>query len=103
MTNSFTGVSTSFHFNLPQFSLFFCVTTQFLLKLKGLSNTESPDAAKKYVELIEKIERMAELCYFALTKVSVNGAFLPAFLITVVNYFLYDMGEKSFYLTVPVM
>lgn len=72
-------------------------------EIAGSLNAESSNVTLKYVELIEQIERMTEVFYFALAKVSVSGCFLPAFLITVINYFIYDLGEKSFYLTVPVM
>lgn len=72
-------------------------------QITGSLNTESSKMTLKYAELIEKIERMTGIFYFSLAKVSVSGSFLPAFLITVVNYFIYDLGDKSFYLTVPVM
>lgn len=56
-----------------------------------------------YYELIVNIERMSELTYIVLVKVSIVGIFQPYLIITIVNYFILDMENESFYLPYPVM
>lgn len=65
-------------------------------------NTESSGVTLKYIELIAKIEQLTELFYLALPRVTVPVSFSPAFLVAVINYFVYDLGENSFYLLAPV-
>ena len=65
-------------------------------------NVESNEA-NNYIEIDKKIERMSELIYFVLIKICLLGAMLPALLMTTVNYFVYNLGEESFYLPAPVM
>lgn len=56
-----------------------------------------------YYELIEKIERLSEITYLILVKISILGIFQPYINITIVNYFMLDMKNESFYLPYPVM
>lgn len=56
-----------------------------------------------YAALNERIERISKLVYFCLTYLSAPGALLPPFALSVVNYFVYDLGDESFYLTYPSM
>ena len=56
-----------------------------------------------YGKLIEKIERITMINEFTLTKLSVVAAILPSALITLVNYFVYDLRDESYQLPFPVM
>lgn len=66
--------------------------------LKAESN-----AARKYGELIEKIEIMSKFVCIALTKITVSAGFISASLVTVINYFVYDLENESFFLTLPLL
>lgn len=57
----------------------------------------------KYSDLIDKIERMSKFFHFILTKLTVVGVVAPDLLITIGNYFIYDLGEQSYYLSAPMM
>lgn len=50
-----------------------------------------------------KIERLSKLIHFVLTKLTVVGLELPALAITMINYFVYDLSEESFFLPEPLM
>lgn len=54
-----------------------------------------------YNELNEKIERICRLIYITLTECTIPGLMVPCFLITAVNYFVYDLGDESFYVPCP--
>lgn len=51
-----------------------------------------------YAVLNEKIERISELLRFCIM-LSAPGALLPPFILSAVNYFVYDLDDESFYLT----
>lgn len=48
-----------------------------------------------YNGLNGKIERMCKWLYIAMIKVSIAGTMLPPLLITLVNYYIYDLGDES--------
>lgn len=50
-----------------------------------------------YIELNEKIEQMSRLLYVVTVKLTIPGSILPAVFITAINYFLYDLGDESFF------
>lgn len=56
-----------------------------------------------YMELTEKIERMSKLVYSIFVEASLVGLVIPPLLITLVNYFVYDLSEESYFLPTPVM
>lgn len=56
-----------------------------------------------YVELNEKIERMSKHVYSIFVEASLVGLVMPPLLITLVNYFIYDLSEESYFLPTPVM
>lgn len=41
--------------------------------------------------------------YFIMAKMSVVGTVLPALMLTLVNYFVYDLRDESYFLPFPVM
>lgn len=56
-----------------------------------------------YKELSEKIEYVNKVVHFCLTRLTVVGVVQPALFVTMVNFFIYDLGRDSFYLPFPVM
>ena len=63
----------------------------------------SPKLQTFYMDLVAKIERMTQLVHFALVELTFPGVLIPALLITVINFFIYDLGDKSFFLPFFVM
>lgn len=60
-------------------------------------------SATIYIELNEKIELTCELLHLTIAKFTYIGVSIPQLLITGANYFVYDLKDESYYLTVPVM
>lgn len=51
----------------------------------------------------EKIELISEVVQFIATKLTVAAVALPPLILTVFNYFLYDLKDESYVLPFPVM
>ena len=49
-----------------------------------------------YTELNGKIEKISKLIYFATAQVSFVAAALPPLIISLTNYFVYDLQDDSF-------
>lgn len=58
---------------------------------------------KKYKKLSANIESVNKLMHFCMVRLTLLGVVQPAFFVTVVNYFYFDLGRDSFYLPFPVM
>lgn len=56
-----------------------------------------------YNEINEKIERTSKLVYTIFVEASIVGLIVPPIIITLVNYFIYDLKEQSYFLPTPVM
>lgn len=56
-----------------------------------------------YNEMNEKIERISKLVYSIFVEASIAGLVVPPLLITLVNYFIYDLKEDSYFLPTPVL
>lgn len=56
-----------------------------------------------YKKLNGKIEFAHKIMHFGLVGLTVPGVVAPAVMVTMVNYFYYDLGTDSFYLPFPVM
>lgn len=56
-----------------------------------------------YIKLNERIERIFKLLHFLFVEMSIVGVVLPAALITIVNYFVYNLGDESWFLPCPAM
>lgn len=54
-------------------------------------------------ELSEKFEHLSKRMHHSLVKVSATGQMVGAFVLTLVNYFILDLGEDSFYLPFPIL
>lgn len=57
----------------------------------------------KYIQLNEQIERVSELLFVVLMKLTYVGAVLPHFLVSVGSHFVFDMGNELYILPSPVM
>lgn len=57
----------------------------------------NPVSVAMNTELIEKIERMSKLIHLILVKISASTAIISPLSITFANYFIYGMGDESFY------
>lgn len=57
----------------------------------------------KYKEINVKIERISKFFHFLLTKFTVAVIIFPCAIITIVNYFYFDLGNDSFYLPYSLM
>lgn len=49
-----------------------------------------------YAEVIEKIEKMSKLIHFALFKITFVFCQTVPVLMTLMNYFFFDMGNEAF-------
>lgn len=56
-----------------------------------------------YHDVNEKIEKVSEIMYFILVKFGVPGLCVPALIVAMVNYYILEMGEKSFLLPSPAV
>lgn len=66
-----------------------------------ISNSDA--VGHKYRKLNEKIEQISELTHFGMIKLGAPLAMFPALPITVLNYFVYDLGDDSYFLPAPVV
>lgn len=73
------------------------------LKFVATIGSQNPISKAKYSDLVNNIERMSRFFHFVLTKLTVAGVVLPDLLITLGNYFIYDLGDESYYLSAPMM
>lgn len=56
-----------------------------------------PIANAKYRYMNKRIETVSEFYYKAMTKLNVFAIFVPALLITVINYFVLDLDDDDLY------
>lgn len=61
-----------------------------------------PATAAKFSKLHNKIEQMCKWIYFGLFKITASVFVLPVLIITISNYFILDLGERSFFLSSPI-
>lgn len=85
--------------NLENLNLSFQLVIHFI----AIGSLDSTSNATMYAELNGKIEQMTELMYFAVVKLTPVGVMMPALIITIVNYYLYDLDDESFFLPLLVM
>lgn len=55
------------------------------------------------IELDKTIESVSKLIHFMSTKLTIIGVEFPALIVTVTNYFMYDLEENSYVLPFPMM
>lgn len=56
-----------------------------------------------YAKLIKIIEYSCELFFLALMKISISTIMGCALVVTLVNYFVFDLGDDAYYLPFPTM
>lgn len=56
-----------------------------------------------YCKLNAEIERVSEMYYFFAMKLSLPVAILPATILTIVNYFAFNMGDESYFLPYQIV
>lgn len=64
-----------------------------------ISKIESDDPISKttYTKMDEKIEKMSRLIELILIKITIPVCLAPVFTITAINFFIYSLGNESFY------
>lgn len=73
-------------------------------KNNKFTTTELNSATKKAaLELHVKIERSTKIIYFAFMNITYPGVLIPALSLTIVNYFVLDLGDESYYLASPIL
>lgn len=66
-----------------------------------LIETHDPLAKRKYDQINGRIELLSEVYYFILVNLTMPGIILPAFLLTIINYFVYDLQGNAYRLPLP--
>lgn len=66
----------------------------------GLTNA---DAWDNYIRLNAQIELISQVLYYLATRFALIGLMSPSLLVTLVNYFYYDLGNESYYLSCPLL
>lgn len=67
----------------------------------GVQNSTSKQ--NEYAKLIKIIEYICELFFLALLKISIPSIMGCALAVTLVNYYVFDLGEDAYYLPFPTM
>ena len=62
----------------------------------------NPISKSKYCVLNSKIELASKIFNLFVVKFSMPGVVLPAFLLTIINYFMYNLGNDSYFLSLPI-
>lgn len=65
--------------------------------------SENSNSKAMYIALNERIEQFSQLFYTGSIKLTIPGLMVPAIFITLINFFVYDFGDDSFFLPFPVM
>lgn len=73
------------------------------LQLAGSSLKTELNAARGITEDRIKIEQISKVINFILLKLCAPGVVLPALLVTSINFLIYDLGDKSYFLPLPIM
>lgn len=64
----------------------------------------SHNAAAKshYDELNGKIEQLSNLIHVVLMEFILPATVVPALLLTIVNFFIYDLKDESYFMPIPI-
>lgn len=96
---TFIDQSKSFGWKSSFFLLKFWISIYFLECL-GIKKS---DTSTKYSDLIEIIEKVTKWYYIVYVKVTSIGMIFATLLITLINYFVNDLGDESYFLAFPVL
>lgn len=61
------------------------------------------DYKTKENELNKRVERISIVVHFFQVKLSLPALILPAVLKTLINYFVFNLKDESFFLPLPIM
>lgn len=65
--------------------------------------SNDPQSQAKYHAMNKKIEKMSKLVELLLLKINIPAVMLPVAAISLINYYIYNLGEESFSLPCPLM
>lgn len=71
--------------------------------LKYFIESNDSVATANYRKLNARIEWASEWYYFLLVKLSSLGCMIPPLFLTIVNYIIFDMGDESYFLPLPMV
>lgn len=95
--DSFNGVSFVFHFKKNKSLIDFGMGNLYFAEGSHDVATES-----HYIELNAKIERISRIIDFLMMKLMFPAFIVPAVIITLVNYFIYDLKGESYFIPFSV-
>lgn len=75
-------------------------TTEF--HFLNFCSIENPKTKVKYDKINEFIEFLSKLITFAVLFVAPVAVGLPTIAITAINWFVYDLGDESFFFSTPI-
>lgn len=62
------------------------------------------DTAKAvYCNLIRKIEFMSDIIYFVVPKFTTSTYFFPNIILTLINFYIRDLGDEAYFSAFPMM
>lgn len=61
--------------------------------------SHDPALMAMYKMIAAKFERLSNLAHLIMVKYSTVGFALPPLIVTVINYFIHDLGDESYFLT----
>lgn len=78
--------------------LYYGINTVNLLSMINSLQIElkDPATAAKYTEMQQKLDKLSNIVIISLLYVTNFSYTAPAFIATVINYFILDLGEESF-------
>lgn len=81
--------------NSKSFPIFYSLFHNFLINFPPTGSFHSHSVAMNN-KLVERIERMSEMIHLILIKLSFSAVVISPLLVTVVNFFVFGMGDESF-------
>lgn len=63
----------------------------------------NPIAIANYCGLNDQIERWSNDLYFVVVKLTMTGIIVPIVFVSAINYFLYQLGDESYFLPFPIV
>lgn len=75
----------------------------FLLVRHFNIESHNPILKDKYGKINARIDRMSKICCIILVEFSMPAIVIPSTLLTLVNYFVFNLGDDSYMLTMPVL
>lgn len=73
------------------------------MKIASIGIAYEPTSTVIYEEFNANIERASKIFHFILTRLVPMGTILPLSLLSMVNYFIFDLADESFVLPFPLL